>query len=115
MLSVMTPVKDCRPAATAKSTVATRPNRKGFITGLMVRFSALFARGHEVRGGGAGVHDPDATGLVVIRQAEGRCRRAGDGDGHMGAGMFLVRAHVVIPDRSKLGFHAGAIFFGSFE
>src|SRR5665213_10856 len=104
----MTPVKECWSAATAKSAAATRPNRrKGFITGLGVRWTMLFAGGHEVRGRGAGIHDPDTAGLVVIRQAERLAGGAGNGDGHVGAGVFLVRAHEVIPDRSELGFHTG--------
>src|SRR6185369_4826239 len=75
----------------------------------------LFASSHQVGGGGARVHDPHATLLAVFRQAEGLGGCARNGDGHVRAKVLGVRTHLVIPDRSELGFYARPIFFSCIE
>src|SRR5690348_4808164 len=75
----------------------------------------LLAGGHEVRGGRAGIHDPDAVSTGFLGQPGCRRRSAGDGDGHVHARMFLVGAHEVVPHRPVLRLQASAVLFRVLE
>src|SRR5437660_41635 len=75
----------------------------------------LLARGHEVGGRRARIHDPDAIVTSLIRQSGGCRRGARHGNGHVHARVFLVSAHEVVPHRAVLGLYARAVFFRSVE
>ena len=63
----------------------------------------------------AGVHDPHAAILRIVRQSHRLRRRTGNGDRHMGARGGLVLAHQVIPDRSEFRLGSRAVFFSRIE
>src|SRR5512143_1153353 len=108
MLSVTTPLNFCFSGTATNAAIVRRPKSSGFMPG-------LFARGHQVGSGRARVHDPHTALLAVFRQAEGLGGRAGNGDGHVRPKVLRVGAHLVIPDRSELGFYTSPAFFSGIE
>src|SRR5678816_1291983 len=102
MLSVMTPVKVRLSWALLPTGAPAATTRK-----LAIRM-LLFTGRHDMRGRGAGVHDPDAALRARLRQAEGLGGCARHGDRHVRARVRRI-AHQVIPYRSELRFHAGPV------
>src|SRR2546423_1854705 len=116
MLSVMTPANLrwpwASPGTRASVAMMRRPKRRRLM-GICL-FAGLFAGGHEVRGGCAGIHDPDTARRARLGKSEGFAGRARNGDGHVASRVRRI-AHGVIPDRSELRLYAGSIFLGGVE
>src|SRR5579863_3175444 len=101
MLSVMTPVNVCLPGGAARTAVASRPKIRNF--------TLLAAGGHQVRGGGARVHDPDASLAGFVGQSERLRCGARHSDGGVAKSVLLVGAHKVNERRSELRLHPSPI------
>src|ERR1700722_12773145 len=107
MLSVTTPVNVCLPGAATNAT-ASRPRSSGFTF-------FLGARNHDVRGGGAGIHDPRACLARFIGYPKRLRGGARYGDGRVRTSMFLVGSHKVDERRPELGLHPGPVLLGGVE